>query len=56
MVVAVVIRSRVSNKPERHLHDTAATGAACVDMREAVLLQLPMVGVSVAISQAANPD
>ena len=38
MVVAVVIRSRVSNN-EWHLYDTAAIGAACVDVREAVLFQ-----------------
>jgi hypothetical protein len=39
MVVAVVIRSRVSNSLNGILHDTAATGAACVDVREAVLYQ-----------------
>jgi hypothetical protein len=39
MVVSVVIRSRVSNSLERHLHDAAATGSAGINVREPALLK-----------------
>jgi hypothetical protein len=42
-------------QPERHLHDTAATGAACVDVREAVLSSSAMVRMSMAILASVRP-